>query len=162
MLGFALRMLAWYGLFHVLYFRLPIPFLHDQLYPTLFGHPSAVLIELMSADEAVTVTANRIASPRAILEIVRGCDGSGVLFLITAAILSFPASWKARAWGVGLAAALVYGLNLARLVGLFFIAVYRQSWFLSLHTYFIPTLLILAIALFYLRWISHVAPLPHE
>jgi len=61
-----------------------------------------------------------------------------------------------------LGAALVYALNLVRLVGLYFVAAYRQSWFLLLHTYFIPSLLIVAIALFYLRWISYAAPLPRH
>jgi len=91
MFAFVLRMLGYYGMFHVLYFLIPMAVLHDQIYPLLFGHPTVSIISALQPAEAVQASANRIASPRAILEIVRGCDGSGVLFLITAAILAFPA-----------------------------------------------------------------------
>lgn len=156
--GFALRLLLCYGLLHALYFMVPIPVLQDSVYPALFGHPTAAVIGWLAPDEAVTVLANRLSSPRAALDIVRGCDGSGVLFLVAAAVLAFPAGWRARISGVLLGALLVYGLNLVRLGGLYFIAAYHKSWFQPLHTYFIPTLLIVLVALFYLRWLAHVAP----
>jgi hypothetical protein len=53
---------------------------------------------------------------------------------------------------------LVYALNLARLVGLYFVAAYRMPWFLPLHAYFVPSLLIVAVALFYMGWIAYAAP----
>lgn len=158
MSGFVLRMLVCYGLLHALYFLVPIPVLQETVYPALFGHPTATVISWFAPDEAITVIANRLSSPRAALDIVRGCDGSGVLFLMTAAVLAFPATWRARLLGVLLGALFVYGLNLARLGGLYFIAAYRKDWFLPVHTYFMPTLLILLVALFYLRWLSQVAP----
>ena len=158
MFGFVVRMLAYYGGFHLLYFLLPSAVLHDTIYPHLFGQPTAWLVNALIPDEAVVATANRIASPRAVLEIVRGCDGSGVLFLINAAVLAFPATWRARVAGVLLGAALVYVLNLARLAGLYVVASYRLPWFLPLHTYFVPSLLIVVMALFYLAWLAHAAP----
>lgn len=160
--GFALRMLAFYGVMHVLYFLVPDAMLKNTLYPWLFGEPTAALIGWQWPDEAIAAAANRLSSPRAVLEIVRGCDGSGVLFLVTAAVLAFPASWRARCVGVLLGAALVYALNLLRLGGLYFVAAYRQPWFQPLHTYFIPTLLIVLVALFYLGWLARVAPQEHR
>lgn len=88
MLGFVVRMLLYYGVLHAVYFLIPIAILHDQLYLQIFGRPSAGLIDLMVPAEEVTALANRIASPRATLEIVRGCDGSGVLFMISAAVVA--------------------------------------------------------------------------
>lgn len=158
LLGFALRMLVCYGIFHALYFWIPIELLHDEIYPRLFGQPAVAMIGALQPDEAVSAHANRLGSPRAALEIVRGCDGSGVLFLVCAAVLSFPASWRARLAGVLLGAVLVYGLNLLRLTGLYFVAAYRPPWFLPLHTYFVPTLLIVAMALYYLAWLGWATP----
>ena len=107
MLGFVVRMLVYYAVLHALYFLIPISILHDGIYLQVFGRPSAWLIHLMVPAEGVTALTNRIASPRAILEIVRGCDGSGVLFLISAAVVAFPASWRMRAIGVLLGIVLV-------------------------------------------------------
>lgn len=128
MLGFVVRMLVYYAVLHALYFLIPISILHDGIYLQVFGRPSAWLIHLMVPAEGVTALTNRIASPRAILEIVRGCDGSGVLFLISAAVVAFPASWRMRAIGVLLGILLVYALNLARLTGLYFVAAYHLPW----------------------------------
>lgn len=79
MLGFVVRMLVYYAVLHALYFLIPMSILHDGIYLQVFGRSSAWLIHLMVPAEGVTALTNRIASPRAILEIVRGCDGSGVL-----------------------------------------------------------------------------------
>lgn len=56
-----------------------------------------------------------------------------------------------------LGAVLVYALNLARLVGLYFVAAYHLPWFLPLHTYFIPSLLIVIVALFFMWWVSRAS-----
>ncbi|MGD9604430.1 MAG: exosortase family protein XrtM [Gammaproteobacteria bacterium] len=155
-LTFALRLLLTYALFHGAYLLIPDRILHDVLYPTLFGVPTTEIVGRLAPGEAVSAQANRIASPRAVLEIVRGCDGSGALFLLAAAILSFPASARARTAGLLLGTVFLYALNLARMIGLYFVAAYRTDWFLPLHTYFIPTLLVVAVTLFYLVWLGRV------
>ena len=157
-MAFALRMLAYYVIMAGLYRMIPNPILQHTVYPTLFGHPTASVIDWLWPDEAIEAMANQLSSPRAALEIVRGCDGSGVLFLMTAAVLAFPAGARARLAGVVLGMALVYGLNLLRLGGLYFIAAYQKSWFVPLHTYFIPSLMIVVVALFYLHWLTYTAP----
>jgi len=151
-------MLAYFGAMLALYFLVPDAMLKDVLYPSLFGEPAAALIGWQWPEEAVAAASNRLTSARAALEIVRFCDGSGVLFIVIAAVLAFPASWRARVLGTLLGAALVYALNLLRLGGLYFVAAYHQPWFQALHTYFIPTLMIVLVALFYLGWLARVAP----
>jgi exosortase family protein XrtM len=87
------------------------------------------------------------------LEVVRGCDGSGALFLLLAALVAAEGvRWTARAWGALAGALMLYGLNEARLVALYFAAVHRPAWFNSLHEYFIPSLLVMSVGLFYLAW----------
>ena len=160
-LGFVVRMLVYYGVLNGLYFLIPIATLHDHLYLGLFGRPSVGVINAIASAEHVVAATNRIMSARAVLEIVRGCDGAGVWFLITAAVMAFPATWRQRASGAVLGMLLVYALNLARLTGLYFVAAYRQAWFLPLHTYFIPSLLIVVVALYFMWWVARVSTPQH-
>lgn len=156
-LRFVVTMVLIYGAFHVAYHAIPDAILRDVVYFHGFVQPSSWLVNWLNPAEGVAAVGNQMRSPRAVLEIVRGCDGSGVWFLVSAAVLAFPASWRMRAVGVLAGAALVYCLNLARLVGLYFVAGYRGSWFLPLHTYFVPTLLIVVICLFFMQWAARAA-----
>jgi exosortase family protein XrtM len=155
--GFVLRMLLYYGLMHGAYFLVPNTALHHAIYPALFGAPAVYVINSISPAEQSYSRDNRISSRHAALEIVRGCDGSGVWFLITAAVLAFPAPWRMRALGILGGVLLVYLLNLARLSVLYFVVARAPDWFLPLHTYFIPTLLIVLVSLYYLAWVSRAS-----
>lgn len=155
--GFVLRMLVFYGIMHGAYFLVPNSALHESIYPVLFGAPSVYVINGVSPAEQAFSQDNRISSRHAALEIVRGCDGSGVWFLITAAVLAFPAAWRMRALGILGGVLLVYVLNLARLAGLYFVVARVPDWFLPLHTYFIPSLLIVIVSLYYLAWVSRAS-----
>ncbi len=158
MLRFALLMCVYYVVFDQAYQALPSGLLHDRLYLCLFGQPTAELISLVRPDEGIVAFSNRIGSPLASLEIVRGCDGSGVLFLVCGAVLAFPATWRMRVIGLCLGAALVYTLNLLRLGGLYFILAYRTAWFQPVHTFVLPTLLVVIVALYYLAWLGRATP----
>ena len=89
---------------------------------------------------------------------MRGCDGSGVLFLVIAAVLAFPARWPLRALGLLGGALLVYGLNMVRLVGLYFVAAYHGGWFPLLHTYLVPSLVIVVVVICYMQWVALAVP----
>jgi exosortase/archaeosortase family protein len=62
-----------------------------------------------------------------------------------------------RALGILGGVLLVYLLNLARLSVLYFVVARAPDWFLPLHTYFIPTLLIVLVSLYYLAWVSRAS-----
>lgn len=163
-LRFVFGMLLIYGVCHALYFAISDQFLHDVAYPRLFGAPSVAVIHALDSDSQVQVLANRIGSPRAVLEVVRGYDGSGMWFLIAAAVLAFPGTWRYKIIGLFAGTALVYVLNVMRLVGLYFVAAGQPAWFLPLHTYFVPTLLIVIISLFFMTWaaraVTNALPFP--
>jgi exosortase family protein XrtM len=85
------------------------------------------------------------------LEIVRGCDGAGVLFLIISAILVFPAGLMRKLLGLLLGIGLIYGLNLLRICILYYVIAYQPSWFQLIHTYAAPTLMVI-LGCFYFAW----------
>lgn len=150
---FVLVFAGGYALFHSLYFLIPDRMLREQIYHFGIVASAAEVINLVAPAEQVTGKHNRLSSPRAVLEIVRGCDGSGVIFLLVAAILALAAPWTHKGAGVAGAVALIYLLNQLRIIGLYFVAAYRPAWFTPLHTYWVPTLFIM-IACAYFAWWS--------
>jgi hypothetical protein len=44
------------------------------------------------------------------------------------------------------------------MVSLYFIAATTPAWFLPMHTYFVPSLLIIVMALFFVLWTTHATP----
>jgi exosortase family protein XrtM len=141
---------------HGVYQWVPDRFLADVVYRHGIVAGAASVIEWVAPGESAVVDGHRLASPRAVLEIVRGCDGSGVLFLLVAAILALRAGPLRTAGGLLGALLLVYVLNQLRVVGLYFVAAYRGDWFTPLHGYLVPTLFVVVAALYFAWWAARV------
>ena len=154
---FLVLFLAIYSLLYLGYMKLPDSVLREVVYPLGIGQVCALSINLVAPDEAVRVEGNLVGSSRAALEIVRGCDGIGTLLLVAAAVLAFPASAAKKAMGLMLGFVVVYVINIVRISGLYFVAAHRPDWFLPVHTYFAPTLIIVLCCVFFVLWASHVA-----
>jgi exosortase family protein XrtM len=145
-----------YAIQHGVYQSVPDRVLADVVYRHGIVAGAASVIEWIAPGEQVIVDGNRLASPRAVLEIVRGCDGSGALFLLVAAILALRAGARPTALGLCGALSLVYVLNQLRVVGLYFVAAYRGDWFTPLHGYLVPTLFVVVSALYFAWWAAKV------
>jgi exosortase H (IPTLxxWG-CTERM-specific) len=94
------------------------------------------------------------------LAIKPGCNGVHALMLCLSAILVYPASWRRRLLGVALAAVGVFGLNLVRLVNLFFVADRFPSRLEFFHVYVWQTLIALLAFGIFLAWGSFLAGAP--
>ena len=141
-----------YGAFHFAYHKVPDEVLSTKIYPNVIGHFAANTINTLTPDRNVTVKDHAIISKAAKLNIVRGCDGSGVWFMLTAAIVGFGASVRHTIVGFVLGTLTVYLINQVRIVGLFYVIEYNRAWFPPVHTYYAPTLIIFLIAGFFLAW----------
>lgn len=98
-----------------------------------------------------------IQSPQFAIAIRRGCDAVEPTWLLCAAILSFPASWRHKILGMLAGIILLQVLNLIRIVTLYWIGVHLPAFFNSAHMEIWPTVfIIVAIALFVVwkRWTS--------
>ena len=151
---------ALYGLFHFGYHKVPDTVLSSTVYPNVIGHFAAKTINTLTPDRNVSVHDHAIVSARAKLNIVRGCDGSGVLFMLVAAILGFGAKLKKTLVGLALGILTVYIVNQVRIVGLYYIVEYNRLWFPPVHTYYAPTLIIFIIAGFFLYWARWASDIP--
>jgi exosortase family protein XrtM len=146
----------YYVILEVFYFLIPDPLLLHVIHHYGIVQPCADMLSFMAPHEGVKVVEGMLVSPRAILSIVRGCDGSGVIFLLASAILAYPTAWRRKICGIIGAFALICLFNQVRLIGLYFIAAYHKDMFTVLHTYFSPMLFIVISLLFFIYWSIHV------
>jgi exosortase family protein XrtM len=114
--------------------------------------PSAALINLIDPGKQAIASGPRILSPQGSLSILNGCEGTETLFLLIAAISAVRAPWRSKLKGVLLGTGLVYCLNQARIVALFFAAKENRRWFDMIHGYIAPSLIIVLGSLFFLWW----------
>ena len=94
------------------------------------------------------------------VRIVAGCNGVEAMLVLAAAILAFPSSWGKRLAGLAAGFAAVQGLNLVRVVSLFYLGRWNFAVFEFAHLYLWQALIMLDVVvvwLLWLRWI-HRAP----
>ncbi|WP_347989696.1 exosortase family protein XrtM [Methylomonas sp. AM2-LC] len=135
-----------------IYFLIP-----DQIYSDMIYHYGVVLqcaslINAFAPLEQVAAVQNHLMSVHADLQIIRGCDSAGVLFLMMSAVLAFRANWPKKLLGLVLGIALIYGLNIARVTGIYFLVAYHREWFEFVHVYLAPTLMTLFAFIFFAWW----------
>lgn len=116
--------------------------------------PGVTVINLISPDERVSAQGNRLLSSRVRLSVLDGCEGTEVMFLLIAALLAFRSTLRHTLIGVGLGMVLVFILNVIRIASLYYVLRFAKNWFDPLHGMIWPTLIIMAIGLFFVWWSS--------
>jgi exosortase family protein XrtM len=142
-----------YVAFYLVYLCVPDSVLSTFVYRYTINEPAAFFIRLLASDVVLRVEQHRILAPGMTLEIVRGCDGSGAFFLAAAAILAVGARLRVTLLGLTSAAITVFVLNEARVIALYFTAIYRPAWFTTLHVYLIPLLMIVMLGMLFSVWL---------
>jgi exosortase family protein XrtM len=151
---FLIVFVAAYVAMYAGYISIPDDILRDTVYPWGIVRPVVATINLLDGDAAVAGIASSLGSHSGSLEIVRGCDGSGVLFLLTAAILAVRALWRSKVVAIGCALVFVLLINHVRLVALYFVLAHANNWFVMVHVYVFPVLMLLLGGIFFLVWAS--------
>ena len=134
------------------YFKIPIEMFSNVIYYHGVVQVCANLINLIAPLERVIGQQNHLLSAKADLEIVRGCDGVGVVFLLVSAVIVFPSKLGRKLMGLALGTGLIYILNLFRVSVLYFIIAYCPEWFLLIHTYVAPVLMVIVACLYFAWW----------
>lgn len=120
--------------------------------------PATWVINKLSPDQGVMAQEHRIVSPEGRLNILNGCEGLETLFLLIAAIMAYPFTWRAKLQGFGLGLPLVFVLNQARIVALWYTFLHDRALFGILHGIVMPLLLVAACLLFFLAFITRHEP----
>ena len=90
-----------------------------------------------------------IRSPLFAVDVKNGCNGIEAALLLLAAMLAFPAPPKARAIGIAAGLAAIQGVNLFRIVSLFWLGAHRRDVFELFHAaIWQTTLILLAVGIF--------------
>ncbi len=82
-----------------------------------------------------------------------GCNGVEACIILFAAIAAFPASWRHRAWGMLLGFLAVQGLNVARVISLFYLGQWNDTAFRVAHEYLWQGMIMLDVLVVWLIWV---------
>jgi exosortase/archaeosortase family protein len=111
--------------------------------------PAAALVRLLTPAIPAQAVAASIKAPGGGLNILNGCEGTEVMFLLAAALAAVRLSWRYRLPALLLGVALIFVLNQARILTLFYTYRADRGLFDALHTAVLPVLLVAATAAYF-------------
>ena len=97
------------------------------------------------------------------VSIEAGCNGIEATIVLIAAVIAYPASWRAKFLAIALGFLAIQVMNLARIISLFYLGNWNMEIFSWIHLYLWPALImldVLIVFIVYLRYLSaHQQPL---
>jgi exosortase H (IPTLxxWG-CTERM-specific) len=87
------------------------------------------------------------------VSIEAGCNGVEATIVLIAAILAFPASWSRRLLGLVVGIVAVQGLNIVRVISLFYLGQWNFDAFEWAHLYVWQALIMLDVMVVWLLWV---------
>lgn len=96
----------------------------------------------------------RLVSAQARMNVYNGCEGTDVLFLLTAGVVVAPVGLRWRLIGLAIGWPLVFVLNQARLIALFHALRHDTALFGLMHGTVAPLLLVAVVGLFFAWWLN--------
>ena len=115
---------------------------------------AAALIDTLSPELQVRADGPRLRARGGGLNVLNGCEGTDVAFLLLAALVVAPLPWRRRLAGLALGLPLVFALNQLRVLALFYAFRSDRAWFDLLHGAVAPLLLVLAVGVFFIVWLN--------
>jgi exosortase H (IPTLxxWG-CTERM-specific) len=96
------------------------------------------------------------------VSIEAGCNGVEATIVLLAAMLAFPAPWRRRGWGIGIGTLAVQGLNIVRVVSLFYLGQWSLRLFEFAHLYVWQALIMLDVLVVWLVWVRLLPAVPRD
>jgi exosortase family protein XrtM len=118
------------------------------------AEPPAIIINILTPAEHVVVDRTQLRSQAVVFSVVSGCEGMGGILLIVSAICAANVPFRAKLKGLFYGVTFIYLVNIARIVGLYYVMRYFISTFNFAHYYVGQTVVILLGCLFFLVWIT--------
>ena len=94
------------------------------------------------------------------VDVSPACSGAVPSMIYLSAVLAYPASARAKAIGAALGLLMINGLNLIRVVALFFIGLYANEYFHETHVYIAQALVIAVAVATWLYWAGRFTHAP--
>jgi len=122
--------------------------------------PTAALIRTITPDVGVKAIGNQLKAPGGGITVLKGCEGTEVMFLLAAAFSAVVMPWRRRLAGLGIGIVMVFCLNQIRLVALFYAYRSDPSLFDLLHGTLAPIALVIIVSLYALFWFQYAVGTP--
>jgi exosortase family protein XrtM len=116
---------------------------------------ATVLIHLLTPEAKAVAEGSRIVAPGGGLNILLGCEGTDVVFMLAAAFAVFPMAARRRLIGMAFGLLWVFVLNQLRIVALFYAFRSDQGLFDLIHATVAPLLMVVLVALFFHSWLQN-------
>jgi exosortase/archaeosortase family protein len=116
--------------------------------------PAVALIRRLTPDIAARAAGFSVQAPGGGLNIQNGCEGTEALFLLLAAFLAAPLGRWPRIAGLACGVLLVYALNQARIVTLFYAWRASPERFDLLHGSVLPVAIVLLVSAYFYAWLA--------
>lgn len=119
--------------------------------------PVVGLIDLVAPGEEVVGAEGSMVAPGIRLSLRTGCDGADAMILLVSAFAAAGLGWRRTLAGMAGGILLIYLLNQARIVALYFSFRYSREWFDLLHGVIGPVLIVAAAALYFFWCLERMA-----
>jgi exosortase/archaeosortase family protein len=115
---------------------------------------AALFINTFDPIAGVTAVGTRLSAPGGGINILNGCEGLDVLFLVVAAMLVAPQKWSACLVGIAIGGVFIFLMNQIRIIALFYAFRNDKTVFDALHGFVTPFLLVIAAIAFFSIWLN--------
>jgi exosortase family protein XrtM len=115
--------------------------------------PATFLINMLTPSRHAHAVMFRIDSLRGGVLVANGCEGMDAVFLLLAAFAVTPVSWSARGTGVLFGTVVVFAVNQARILSLFYAVGVNPRLFETLHEIVAPIVVILLMSGYFYGWL---------
>jgi len=116
---------------------------------------AAALINLATPSAKVAAFGDaELGNGQTTVSIATGCDGIDAFLMLVGAVLVFPMPWRKKVKGALLGSALLFVVNLLRIVALWYCLRYWPSFFDTLHLAVGQTVVIVAAVAFFAGWVG--------
>ncbi len=119
--------------------------------------PAAWLVNQLTPDVHAVAVHSSVRALGGGINVLNGCEGVEVLFLLIAALLIAPITPRRRAYGLLAGALFVWLLNQGRILVLFYANRSDKELFSLLHGTVAPLVMIVLVTLAYVSYVSYVS-----
>lgn len=154
-----LFVLRFFGLL-ILFYLIVAPDAVDRavIAPATRGITAASAAVLKGVGQQVQRSGTVIHGSTFAVDIKNGCNGIEAVVFLSAAILAFPATWRARALGLAASIVVIQVLNVIRIAALYLIGVYDRPLFDTFHLGVWQSIIFGAAVLIFVVWTRRVQP----
>lgn len=118
---------------------------------------AALLADLLTPGVQAAASNDVLQASGERLNILNGCDGLEALFLVIAAFAVAPLAWRWRLGGMAVAVPVVFVVNQARILTLFYAFRASPPLFDALHATVTPVAVVVLMCCYFYAWLAHAS-----